>query len=79
MAHHVGDIVVDNMRKFHLNSTIFEYETKDLLTQDMDSPRVAPPLHRGIDRHLPLGRPPPDLTPVASCIHRRLVVDEKRR
>ena len=45
----------------------------------MDSPRVAPPLHHGIDRHLPHGQPPPDPTPVASRIHRRLVADEKRR
>ena len=45
----------------------------------MDSPRVAPPLHHGIDRHLPHGQPPPDPTPVASCIHRRLVAGEKRR
>jgi hypothetical protein len=45
----------------------------------MDSPRVAPPLHHGIDRHLPHGRPPPDPTPVASRIHRRLAADKKRR
>jgi hypothetical protein len=46
----------------------------------MDSPRVTPPLHHGIDRHLPHGQPPPDPTPVASHIHRRrLVADEKRR
>ena len=45
----------------------------------MDSPRVAPPLHHGIDRHLPHGQPPHDPTPAASRIHRRLVADEKRR
>jgi hypothetical protein len=45
----------------------------------MDSPHVAPPLHHGIDRHLPLSQPPPNSTPVASFIHRRLVADEKRR
>jgi hypothetical protein len=45
----------------------------------MDSPRVAPPLRHGIDRHLPHGQPPPDPTPAASRIHRRLAADEKRR
>ena len=45
----------------------------------MDSPRVAPPLHHGIDRHLPHGQPPPNPTPAASRIHRRLAADEKRR
>jgi hypothetical protein len=45
----------------------------------MDSPRVAPPLHHGIDRNLPHGQPPPDPTPATSHIHRRLAADEKRR
>jgi hypothetical protein len=45
----------------------------------MDSPRVAPPLRHGIDRHLPHGQPPPDPTPAASRIHQRLAADEKRR